>query len=63
VAPTLVGVAESNDGIVEAVELRKPNRDHFVLGVQWHPEIGWETDELSQKIFARFVAAAANGRK
>jgi gamma-glutamyl-gamma-aminobutyrate hydrolase PuuD len=32
--------------------------------VQWHPEIGWETDPLSQEIFARFVAAAAtNGRK
>ena len=63
VAPTLVGVAESADGIVEAVELRKPDPGHFVLGLQWHPEIGWETDDVSQRIFGRFVAAAANGRK
>lgn len=64
VAPQLVGVAESTDGIVEAVELRKPYPGQFVLGVQWHPEIGWETDGLSRKIFARFVEAAArNGRK
>jgi putative glutamine amidotransferase len=63
VAPPLVAVAESADGVVEAVELRKPHPEQFVLGVQWHPEIGWETDALSQKIFARFVAAAGAGRK
>jgi len=64
VAPQLVAVAKSSDGIVEAVELRKPRPGQFVLGVQWHPEIGWETDALSQKIFARFVAAAArNGSR
>jgi putative glutamine amidotransferase len=63
VAPPLVAVAESTDGIVEAVELRKPRPGQFVLGVQWHPEIGWETDALSQKIFERFVAAARNGSK
>jgi gamma-glutamyl-gamma-aminobutyrate hydrolase PuuD len=36
------------------------------MGVQWHPEIGWETDDLSQKIFGCFVEAAkgiAEGRK
>ncbi len=58
VAAPLLAIAESRDGIVEAVELRKPERGHFVLGVQWHPEIGWETDELSQRIFASFVEAA-----
>ena len=63
VATRLVAVAESTDGVVEAVELRKPGPSQFVLGVQWHPEIGWETDELSQKIFERFVAAARNGVK
>lgn len=61
VAPTLVATAESPDGIVEAVELRKPERGQFLLGVQWHPEIGWETDALSQKIFAHFVSAARSG--
>jgi gamma-glutamyl-gamma-aminobutyrate hydrolase PuuD len=56
-------VAQSSDGIVEAVELRKSHPGQFVLGVQWHPEIGWETDGLSQKIFTRFVAAARNGSR
>ena len=63
VAPRLVAVAESSDGIVEAVELRKPQPGHFVLGVQWHPEIGWENDALSQRIFERFVRAAARNRR
>lgn len=58
VAPELLAVAESSDGIVEAVEMRTPQKGQLVLGVQWHPEIGWETDELSQKIFASFVGAA-----
>jgi hypothetical protein len=37
-------------------ELR--DKEHFVLGLQWHPEIGWETDDLSQKIFRCLVEAA-----
>ena len=32
--------------------------DRFVLGVQWHPEIGWERDQFSHAIFERFVEAA-----
>ncbi len=63
-SPKLISVASSPDGIVEAVELRTGRQ--FLLGVQWHPEIGWETDDLSQKIFRCFVAAAKNsvqGRK
>jgi putative glutamine amidotransferase len=59
VAPTLIPVATAPDGVVEAVEMREKRQ--FVLGVQWHPEIGWETDELSQKIFSAFVTAARNG--
>jgi putative glutamine amidotransferase len=59
VAPTLIPVATAPDGVVEAVEMREKRQ--FVLGVQWHPEIGWETDELSQKIFFSFVTAARNG--
>lgn len=52
----LFATAWSSDGLVEAVEdLRS---DRFVLGVQWHPELGWERDRLSQSLFERFVAAA-----
>ncbi len=60
VARALKPVATAPDGIVEAVELCD-NRQ-FMLGVQWHPEIGWEKDKLSQKIFSRFVSAATSRR-
>ena len=49
-------VARSDDGIPEAIESTNPA--HFVLGVQWHPERGWEHDELSKAIFRRFMNAA-----
>jgi putative glutamine amidotransferase len=52
----LVATAWATDGIVEAVE--DPRGDRFVLGVQWHPELGWEQDELSRALFDRFVAEA-----
>jgi putative glutamine amidotransferase len=44
------------DGVVEAVELDDP--EHFVLGVQWHPERTYEQSALSRSIFANFVRAA-----
>ncbi|MBS1787732.1 MAG: gamma-glutamyl-gamma-aminobutyrate hydrolase family protein [Acidobacteria bacterium] len=48
------------DGIVEAViDVRS---DRFVLGVQWHPEIAWRDDRLSQAIFSEFVEAASKYR-
>ena len=50
-------VARAFDGIIEGIEDTRPNR--FVLGTQWHPELGWETDNLSKAIFQRFVAEAA----
>lgn len=50
--------ARAYDGIIEGVEDTRPDR--FVLGVQWHPEMGWETDALSQAIFQRFITATAN---
>lgn len=49
----LVATAWTSDGLVEGVE--DPRGDRFVLGVQWHPELGWEKDLLSQALFARFV--------
>ncbi|HMG72033.1 MAG TPA: gamma-glutamyl-gamma-aminobutyrate hydrolase family protein [Pyrinomonadaceae bacterium] len=52
----LVATAWASDGIVEAVE--DPRGDRFVLGVQWHPELGWERDEFSQSLFNRFIAEA-----
>ncbi len=52
----LVATAWASDGLVEAAE--DPRGDRFVLGVQWHPELGWERDELSKALFGRFVAEA-----
>ncbi|MGA2752911.1 MAG: gamma-glutamyl-gamma-aminobutyrate hydrolase family protein [Terracidiphilus sp.] len=45
-----------NDSVVEAVELDSP--DHFVVGVQWHPERTCEQSEFSRAIFSTFVRAA-----
>jgi len=52
----LVATAWAPDGLVEAVE--DPRGDRFVLGVQWHPELGWQRDGFSHAMFERFVAEA-----
>ena len=52
----LVATAWSSDGLIEAIEDSRPQR--FAVGVQWHPELGWKEDSLSQALFVRFVAAA-----
>ncbi|HYE73444.1 MAG TPA: gamma-glutamyl-gamma-aminobutyrate hydrolase family protein [Blastocatellia bacterium] len=51
-------IAWAIDGVTEAVVDTRPDR--YVLGVQWHPEVGWERDKLSQAIFASFVETARN---
>lgn len=48
--------ATAPDGIIEAVE--DTRQDHFVLGVQWHPEVDWQNDVYSQRIFKKFVDCA-----
>jgi len=54
----LVATAWASDGLVEAVE--DPRSDRFVLGVQWHPELAWERDRVSQALFGRFIEEARN---
>jgi putative glutamine amidotransferase len=51
-----VAALSPNDGVIEAVELDSPN--HFVIGVQWHPERTCEQSEFSRAIFSAFVRAA-----
>ncbi|MBR3341187.1 MAG: gamma-glutamyl-gamma-aminobutyrate hydrolase family protein [Clostridiales bacterium] len=51
-APGLEVMAESEDGIVEA--LYKPLYS-FLWAVQWHPEFSYKTDSNSMKIFQAFV--------
>jgi putative glutamine amidotransferase len=51
--------ARGTDGIIEGVELESP--DHWVIGVQWHPE-RMPDDEFAQKLFADFVSAARKAK-
>lgn len=57
VGENLGATAWASDGLIEAVE--DTRADRFALGVQWHPELGWEKDELSKELFSRFVQACA----
>jgi gamma-glutamyl-gamma-aminobutyrate hydrolase PuuD len=36
-------VAWADDGVIEGIE--DTRSDRFVLGLQWHPELTWNTDE------------------
>ena len=53
-APGLVEMARSTDGLIEAVYL--PGKT-FVWAVQWHSEMSLRADEASGKIFKAFVEA------
>ena len=45
------------DGVIEGVELDSP--EHFVVGVQWHPERTYTFNSFSRAIFKAFVRAAS----
>lgn len=51
-----VTAVSPEDGVIEAVELDSP--DHFVVGVQWHPERTFTVSALSRALFSAFVNAA-----
>jgi putative glutamine amidotransferase len=55
IGSNLAATAWASDGLVEALEETRPDR--FGLAVQWHPELGWKEDRLSQALFEKFVAA------
>lgn len=59
VGDNLKVIAWATDGVTEAVI--DTRSDRYVLGVQWHPEVGWERDKLSQGIFASFIEACRTG--
>jgi putative glutamine amidotransferase len=54
-APALMASARSADGLVEALE---SGTEHFLVGVQWHPEMFERSDERTRRLFQAFVAAA-----
>ncbi len=49
------------DAVKEAVE--GTDIDHFVLGVQWHPERTYDGDPASRALFQAFIRAAADWHK
>ncbi|MGD0347722.1 MAG: gamma-glutamyl-gamma-aminobutyrate hydrolase family protein [Terracidiphilus sp.] len=55
-----VSAVSPGDGVIEAVELDAA--DHFVVGVQWHPERTYAQSGFSRAIFSAFVQAAAAWR-
>jgi len=55
-APALAPAAFAPDGLVEAAESAE---EHFLVGVQWHPEVFEETDAPTRALFTEFVAQAA----
>lgn len=61
VGRNLVETAWASDGLIEAVE--DPRDDRFVVGVQWHPELGWKGDALSEALFERFIDACRDWKR
>ena len=47
-------MAVSEDGLVEAVEVKG---SYFIMGVQWHPEFSYQTSEDSIRIMQAFADA------
>ena len=52
-APALIPVASSPDGLNEAFILN--NKHHVVISVQWHPESMWKTDSNAFNLFRYFI--------
>lgn len=55
-APYLIVNAQAKDGIIEGIEYAK--EEHFILGVQWHPELMFEKYPIMLKLFQALVEAA-----
>jgi putative glutamine amidotransferase len=59
-AGALVPAGLAPDGLVEAAE---STTDHFLVGVQWHPEVFEARDPKTHALFREFVAQAAAFRR
>lgn len=53
----LTPMATSSDGLIEAIELWRPDHSIFAMAVQWHPERMPENDPLSAPLARAFVKA------
>jgi putative glutamine amidotransferase len=53
IGKNLKATAWAKDGVIECIE--DTRKDRFVLGVQWHPELSWKSDDFSRGIFETFI--------
>ncbi len=53
-------IARAPDGIIESVSYTDSN--HWILGVQWHPEKSFASDDFSRRLFDDFLAHCRAGR-
>jgi putative glutamine amidotransferase len=54
-APSLLASGRAPDGVVEAIE---SGTDHFLVGVQWHPEMFGHRDHRTRRLFEAFIEAS-----
>ena len=52
ICDNMIVSAVSEDNYIEAIELKDKT---FVMGLQWHPEINYDTNEYSKKIIDYFI--------
>ncbi len=50
-------MAVSEDGLIEGIYMLSKR---FIVGVQWHPEFSFDTDENSRKLVNDFVLSINN---
>jgi gamma-glutamyl-gamma-aminobutyrate hydrolase PuuD len=53
-SPKFQATAISEDGLIEGIYMPAHK---FILGVQWHPEFSYETDDNSKKLIRTFVTS------
>jgi putative glutamine amidotransferase len=55
----LRAIARAPDGVIEAVAGTAD--DHWILGIQWHPEKSYEYDQFSRNILEEFIRRCRAG--
>jgi putative glutamine amidotransferase len=57
----LKATAWAPDGLIEAVETQ--DEAHFMVGLQWHPEMLIDTDPGTRRLFEDFIDASLAWRE
>ncbi len=61
IGENLSATAWAADNTIKCLEGK--DKERFVFGIQWHPEISFQTDSLSKQIFKTFVGECADFAK